>query len=115
MRSPHMLVLLGAGFSVWAAGFVAVYAVLSLGCEREWHALSIGPLSLQRTILLGLGLTTVAAAAWVAWQLADRRRREGDMSGAAAFVLTVAYHAALAATVATAFTFSGLTLLPPCG
>jgi len=109
-----VLGLLGAGFAIWAVGFVLVYAALSVGCAAGWASRDLGPVSLQRAILVGLGLATAATCALLTARLAPRRRSREDDGGPAAFVTTVAFQAALAATGATLFTFSGVATLSMC-
>ena len=109
--SPR-LTYLAAGFGVWAAGFVVLYAATSLGCTLGWEAVPAGPLSLQRAILVALVLATAAAALAVAYRLS--RQQAGDGEGPAAFVLSVARMAAVAAVPAVGFTFSGVVGLSAC-
>lgn len=113
-RRRVQLPWLAAGFTVWALGFVVIYSAVSLGCAYGWHTVTIGPISLQRAILIGLTLLTTLAAAGVAIKLGNARREGQTVSGQAAFTSVVAYHAALAATTATAITFVGIPFLSTC-
>lgn len=114
MRAPmRTLALMGAGFVVWACGLVAVYSAVSLGCGRAPG--SAIATALLHPFLVALALATVVVAAWVAWRLATAAKREGQAQRTTGFVLDVAFHAALAATVSAGFTFSGLAFLSPCG
>lgn len=112
-RDRPALGQLAAGFSVWAAAFAGVYAVLSLGCALGWETVALGPVSLQRGVVVVLSLASVLACALVATRLAGGRH---DRSGGApaTFIRKVAFHAALAATGAVLFTFSGVTVLSTC-
>ena len=59
------LVLMAAGFGIWASAFVLLYSAASLGCELGWNQIRVGPISLLRTILAGLWLIHMAALAWL--------------------------------------------------
>lgn len=117
MSAPRALdlPLLGAGFVVWSVGFVAVYGVLSLGCEAGWDTVPLlGPVTLQRAILVGLSLATAAATAGVTLLLARRRTAAGDESGPTSFLRVIAFHASVAATASVFVTFSGVAVLSSC-
>lgn len=103
------LLALGAGFGVWAAGFVAVYATLSVGC-----AAATTPPSVLRPLLIALALATISASALIARRLGRMRKDTSEGSAPRAFLRSAAGHAALTASAAAAFTFSGLALLPTC-
>jgi hypothetical protein len=64
--------MLAAGFAIWAACFVALYAVNAIGCELGWHGRTAGPLSMLRLILLSIWLGHLAVFAPL---LAALRRR----------------------------------------
>jgi hypothetical protein len=101
------LAMLAAGFTLWAAAFVALYAMLSVGCRFGWDEIIItGGVSLQRAQLVGLYLASVAAG--VALALALRRR------AGLSFLWRAAYGAALAALAATVFSFAGVFGLSAC-
>lgn len=116
MSAPRALdlPLLGAGFVVWSVGFVAVYGVLSLGCAAGWDTIPLGPVTLQRAILVGLSLATAAATAGVTLLLARRRTAAGDESGPTSFLRVIAFHASVAATASVFVTFSGVAVLSSC-
>lgn len=112
--SPRTLALLGAGFAVWAIGFAVLYAILSLGCALGWERAGLGPVSLQRAVLLALALAALLATALVARRIAAVPPAASGADGPGAFVLTVSRYGALAAVPATAFTFLGVTMLSTC-
>lgn len=102
----HRLMLLGAGFGIWASAFVLLYAMLSVGCRFGWHEMELaGGLTVQRAQLVAILLLHVAAAAALAIAL---RRRAGT------FLPGAGYLAALAALAATIFTFAPIFALSPC-
>lgn len=112
-RSP-MLPLMVAGFAVWAVGFVLVYGVQSYGCAAAWDTLALGGVTLQRAVVVGLALATLAGSALVTVLLARRRPAGSADAGPAAFVRRTALATAAAATAATFFTFAGVVALSPC-
>lgn len=63
-RIPPLL-LMAAGFAIWASAFVLLYSAASLGCELGWNHIRVGPISLSRTVLIGLWLVHMAALAWL--------------------------------------------------
>ncbi|WP_186396700.1 hypothetical protein [Stappia sp. TSB10GB4] len=106
---PRSLLLLGAGFTIWASAFVALYAMLSVGCRFGWHEVALeraGGLSLQRLQLVAIFLVHLAAgAALVA--LLRRWRGQG-------FLYPLAYVAAIAALSASVFSFGAVFFLSTC-
>lgn len=65
-------VFVTAGFLIWSSAFVMLYAAASAGCAFGWQMETVGPLSLQRLVLLGVW--SVHLAAFVPLGLALRRR-----------------------------------------
>lgn len=53
------LVLLIAGFTLWSAAFVLLYALQALGCAYDWGAA-------HRPILIGAYLASLLPLAWLA-------------------------------------------------
>lgn len=105
--SGRALLMLGAGFAIWASAFVMLYAMLSIGCRFGWDGIALLPgLSLQRAQLALILLLHLAAGAALALKL-----RAGP-SGS--FVLRAAYLAALAALASSLFTFAPVFALPAC-
>lgn len=54
-------VFLVAGFLVWSSCFVVLYGANALGCELGWPDAAIGPLSLQRIVLVAIWVGHIAA------------------------------------------------------
>lgn len=111
--SPNTrLLLLAAGFAVWAIAFVALYAMLSVGCRFGWDRIDlVAGLSLQRAQLLVLFAIHLAVGTVLALALRPPFPREGT---ARHFVRWVAYWAAVAALGSTVFSFAGVVVLTAC-
>ncbi|QTL03252.1 hypothetical protein J5J86_21285 [Aquabacter sp. L1I39] len=58
---PAWLGWLIAGPTLWAVAFSASYGLHGLGCALGWPAIAIGPVSLDRAVILLVGLATLAA------------------------------------------------------
>ena len=110
LGQPFFLV---AGFSIWAVGFLALYALLSVGCAYGWNEIAVvGPFSLLRLQLVAVFVVSLAACAGVVAALAARRRGGGKASES--FLAILALQASIAALVATFFTFAGVLTLSIC-
>lgn len=46
------LIWLIAGFLVWTSALSSLYAVLSVGCVLGWERIALGPVSVQRLVLI---------------------------------------------------------------
>ena len=99
------LLMLGAGFTVWASAFVALYAMLSVGCRFGWQDMElVGGLSVQRAQLIAILLVHLAAGAALVVLLSD----------GASFLARAARLAALAALASSVFSFAAVFALSPC-
>lgn len=107
---PNGLMLV-AGFIVWAVAFVALYAMLSVGCRFGWHEIAFAGTSVQRAQLIVILLVHVAAGAAVVAML---RKRDGENGETAGFMRQASYGAALAALASTLFSFFGVFYLTEC-
>lgn len=105
--SGRGLLLLAAGFTLWAVAFVVLYAMLSVGCRFGWDGIALaGGVTLQRAQLVALFLAFLAAGVWLAGAL-----RAG---AGASFLARAAWLAALAGLGAIAFSFAAVFALSPC-
>ncbi|WP_136683585.1 hypothetical protein [Falsirhodobacter xinxiangensis] len=91
------LVLLIAGFVIWSAAFLAVYAVQATGCAIGMEA---GLLRGLLILCVAVGLVAGAIPLWLA--------RRGGVLGQSAAI------AAAAAMASTLLTLSGVFWLGPC-
>ena len=99
------LLMLGAGFAIWASAFVALYAMLTVGCRFGWHEISLADgITLQRAQLIAILFVHLAAGAALVVILRD----------GATFLARTAYLAALAAWASTLFSFIAILVLSPC-
>ena len=102
---------LAAGFVVWAAAFVALYGMLSVGCRFGWHEIPLAGTTVQRAQLVALFAVHVLAGVVVVAML---RRRAGGEGETAAFIRLAGHGAALAALGSTLFSFFATFYLTSC-
>lgn len=75
--SRGALLAAAGGWIGWAAAFASVYALHGLGCAAGWDRVDLGPLSLQRALLLAAWAGWVLLlAAWL-WRVRGRARCAG--------------------------------------
>lgn len=114
---PRRMLWLIAGFTLWAVAFLALYMTLTLGCAYGWHQqMLIGPVTLQRSVLVVLFLLAVLGAGILVGQSRDRARREetdADLE-LTQFFRPVAYWVTMAAFVSTVATFVPVVALTTC-
>ena len=109
LRLPALILLI-AGFVIWSSAFVTLYGALSVGCAFGWEAISFGPVSALRALLIALWLAHLAALGALWWVCRARARRAGKTD---AFLGWSALHATWAAVVVTIVNYGpilGLTL-----
>ena len=106
LRAGACLAHLGGGFLLWSSCFVALYALLSLGCEAGWG-------NWLRPVLLAAWVVHLAAiAGLLAWQWAAR---DGSSALAAPPSLRMpALALTAAALLATAWIGWPVLALPAC-
>lgn len=101
------LLMLGAGFTVWALAFVVLYAMLSVGCRFGWDDIELaGGVSVQRAQLVILLLLHLMACLALRLSLGAPRRHS--------FLHTTARWATNAATAAMIFVFLPVFALSAC-
>lgn len=101
--APRRLLVLVAGFTLWASAFLLLYGVNAVGCAFEW------PRALHRGALLSLVLLHTGALGWMTFHCWRRWR-----SQRAAFVESVGLGVTIAALAATLLTFTPSLLLSLC-
>ena len=104
-----------AGFIVWFAAFLGLYSMLSIGCAFGWDQAFLGPVSVQRMVLVGLLVVSLIAGWWVV-RIASERRRAAGGSGLALrpFMETAAWMAAWAALASTLLSLGPVLFLTAC-
>lgn len=112
------MIWLVLGHLVWAGGFVAIYAALSIGCEYGWHLMELAAgVTVQRTILVVLFLGTVAATglvAWLAWRRWSAARRREQTVAPARFLEWAAVASSLTALGAAIVSLAPSVVLTSC-
>lgn len=73
MKRGALLAAAGGLFG-WAAAFSSVYGLHGLGCAMGWEHIDLGPLSLQRTVLVVSWLAWLALLALWVWRVRSWRR-----------------------------------------
>lgn len=104
------LLLILAGFTIWALAFVALYGVNAIGCRFDW------PASLQRSLLLGLlALHLLALAMLSAWTARRwRHARQAGTETVSRLIEYLGFGTALAASGATVFVLAPTVALSLC-
>ncbi len=104
--SARWLLMLGAGFTIWASAFVALYAMLSVGCAFGWHHVEVlAGVTLQRAQLVVILLVHLAAGMALIVML---RNVQGP------FLVRASYLAAVAALGSSIFSFAAVFGLSAC-
>lgn len=116
--APGLLLLI-AGFIIWAIGHAALYGMLSIGCAAGWWQVALGPLSVQRLMLLAIWAVHVAAIAYLlAWLWRGYRAEKAQGPGPIAPTGRFLWLATIASTVAAliSMVWTGLPILAasPC-
>jgi hypothetical protein len=113
-RSAANLLLYCAGLILWSSAFIALYAGLSIGCAFGWEDRSLGPLSLQRWMLLGLWLGHLGLLALATAWMRRRARRLAARDELARFLARVNLWAMVAALAITVVNFLPVAWLSAC-
>ncbi len=106
------LFLMAAGFGIWASAFVLLYSAASLGCELRWNQVGLGPISLMRTILIGIWLIHMAALIWLLRYCA--RAARGNEHHGGRFIQRAAMYLTLAAIASTVWLAIALLVPSEC-
>lgn len=103
---PVSLLLIGAGFALWASAFALIYAAQAVGCAMDASIVS------HRAAMLTIWLAHLAAL--IALLLYCRRRLANVDAAAFGFTHRLAFWSTLAATVATVWTGFMIPVVTPC-
>ena len=114
-ESALNLLLMIAGFIVWSSAFVLIYAALSVGCEFGWEEIAIGPVSLQRAVLVCLWLLHLALIALLLVVALRRFQAKGGGDPAmASFFRRSVLATAIVAGAITVFNYAPAAVLSTC-
>ena len=105
--SGRAILMLGAGFTLWAMTFVALYAMLSLGCRLGWDHIELAyGITLQRGQLIAIFVLGLIACVVLALRI--------NSPGEASMLRTAARWSAQAATAAVILVFAPVFALSTC-
>lgn len=111
--SPLNLALMLAGLVIWGAALNLLYGAQAVGCALGWNETALGPMSLQRAVLLGVWIAHLALHVWLlAWLW--HRLPAVDDARPARFVHLTCLATATAGLFATAVTGALAAFLTPC-
>ncbi|MGE8941544.1 hypothetical protein ACO2I3_06505 [Leptospira interrogans] len=114
MKGVWTLALAGAGFTVWATIFLALYGAQAVGCRLEWYQIDlISALSVQRAVQIGLYIAALAMMILLYRWIRDQARVEAS-NPTREFLKNVAAQGGLAALGAVVFCFAGVLWLTAC-
>lgn len=105
---PRRLLLLAAGFALWAHALAALYGAHAIGCAFGW------PRTIHRGILVALLAAHLAVLGWLALRYWRRHRISEIKPRPLAFIEFVGVGAAMAAWAATLFTLAPAFVLSLC-
>lgn len=111
VRGPDLIWLV-AGFTLWGAGFSALYGLHAVGCRAGWEEAAFAGLSVNRIVLLLTYIGHVALGAAL-WFPLDRiaRRWQGPSADT---VRRVAIMVTIAAVISTLWTGAPVLFLETC-
>lgn len=116
VREIGPLAAMLSGFLLWSGAFLAIYGAQATGCSLGWHTIAlVGPLTIQRAVLLGL-FAIVLAGHVVLVRRSNAMTAQDDAINAetAGFMRAAASRLALIATVASIISFGGVVWLTAC-
>jgi hypothetical protein len=114
--------LLGSvsGLIVWAVHFAAVYSLVGVGCEQQWHRIPLMGTNRLTLLLIAVTLPALALIAWIGrrgW-LSHRNAARGgaarEDSERWRFLSRVTLAIAVLAFLSTLMTSVPIMMLPPC-
>lgn len=109
---PASLLLIAAGFVIWALAFALLYGGLSVGCAFGWQAMMLGGNNLLRVVLLAIWSAHLVAL--IGLLIYCVRLPRSDQNNMPAFTRKVAIGTTVAALVATVWTGLPIPALSQC-
>ncbi len=115
-REIRPLVLVISGFLLWSAAFLAIYGAQATGCGLGWDTrMLLGPVSIQRAVLLGLYALVLAGHAAILLRLgAGRPMAVSADAETVDFMRVAARRLALVSSAASTLCFGGVFWLTGC-
>lgn len=113
-RSAANLWILIAGLVIWSSAFVSLYALLSVGCAFGWESRAVGPISLQRAVLLGVWLAHLALLILLVGWTRRRARMVGPDDETARFFARTSLGAAIVSVAVTLINYAPILGLSTC-
>lgn len=101
-----------AGFTVWSSGFVLLYGLHALGCRWGWEETLLGPVTLNRAVLIGIYIAHILAGAALWFPLQSAARGWPGKTGA--FLKTASAMLTVAALVSTIWIGAPVLFLATC-
>lgn len=106
-----MAIALLLPFTGWSAGFLLIYGAQAAGCSLGWQETDLGGISLLRTLLIMVFITTTIAIILASWVALNAEQFKAHTSEA---IASIARYTAAAAIFSTAYVFSGVLWLKLC-
>lgn len=110
LRLP--LLLVAAGFVIWASAFTLLYAGLSVGCMAGWQSEVIAGVTLLRAVLLAIWSAHLAALGALLIYCVRLGRRSANRTFG--FLRRAAIGSTMAAIAATVWTGAVIPAATPC-
>jgi len=105
-ENPAALLLIAAGWTLWASAFVTIYAAQAVGCALDQAIIS------HRAIMSAIWILHLAAL--FALVIYCRRRMASAAADSLHFTCNIAFWSSLTATIATAWTGAMISFVTPC-
>ena len=112
MSAPRLLLAV-SGLILWTTGLVALYVVLSLGCEAGFHRQAFVGINALTALLLAVLLVHLGALAVLQWSALMRWRRGAEESSRA-FLASVTCMVTAVALVGMLVVGLPVVMVPPC-
>ncbi|BDA82984.1 hypothetical protein Sa4125_05260 [Aureimonas sp. SA4125] len=113
-RSVAYLLLLVAGLLIWSSAFIWLYGALSVGCAFGWERVAVGPVSLQRAVLLGLWMTHLAVIAALLAFTHGRLKQHPGLASLDGFFAGATFWASVVALGVTFVNYAPILALSTC-
>lgn len=110
-RYPSAILMVG-GFLAWSLAFTIMYAALSFGCAYGWDGVAVGPMSLNRAVLIGAWIVCLIGLAVLT--IACVRLFRAENKGVSVFLRSVGVSLTALALATTVGNFFMVTTMSTC-